>query len=323
MNAKEPTGGCPVCRDSEIESRNLVLRQESSAMRLMRALGLERVAWSLRRLHCPVTKDALVLEVGSGGKPYPRADVLLDAYENTRERNWAPLKADRPTVLGFVEQLPFRDKAFDFVIASHVLEHSADPEQFIAELQRVAKAGYIEVPDAFFERINPLLDHHLEITQRDGRLLIRKKPAPVVDHNLVELYEDRAKGFITTELFVGHPFAFHVRYYWRGKIDFAVVNPEVNAAWFAQETEAPRFSTNLLGSSMRHRVQGAVLNLLQRISRRRRRRIDLQEFLRCPACMNEELVTKSDHVLCKKCNRTYPVRNGVPVMQVSAASIIS
>ncbi len=186
-------------------------------MRLLRALGLERVSWSLRRLHCPVAKDALVLEVGFGGKPYPRADVLLDAYENSRERNWAPLIADRPTVLGFVEQLPFRDKVFDFVIASHVLEHSADPVQFISELQRVAKAGYIEVPDAFFERINPLLDHHLEITQRDGRLVIRKKPAPVFDHDIVYLYEDHAKKYVTTELFVGHPFAFHVRYYWQGE----------------------------------------------------------------------------------------------------------
>lgn len=291
-------------------------------MRLLRALGFERVAWSLRRLHCPVTKDALVLEVGSGGKPYPRADVLLDAYENTRERDWAPLKADRPTVLGFVEQLPFRDKAFDFVIASHVLEHSADPAQFIAELQRVAKAGYIEVPDAFFERVNPMLDHHLEITQRDGQLLIRKKPAQVVDHDLVELYEDRAKGYVTSELFVGHPFAFHVRYYWHGKIDFVVVNPEIDATWFAYETQEP-MSAASHGPSLRHRLNGAVLNLLQKISRGRRRRVDLQELLRCPVCLNEELVTEPDHILCNKCKRIYPVRNGLPVMQESAASVVS
>jgi uncharacterized protein YbaR (Trm112 family) len=261
------------------------------------------------------------LEVGSGGKPYPRADVLLDAYETTRERDWAPLKVDRPTVLGFVEQLPFRDKAFDFVIASHVLEHSADPEQFIAELQRVARAGYIEVPDALFERINPLLDHHLEITQRDGRLLIRKKAAPVVDDNLVELYEHRAKRYMTRELFVGHPFAFHVRYYWRGKIDFVVVNPEIDAAWSAQESQAPVFDTSLQGSSVRGRLQGAALNLLQRVNRGHRHRVDLHELLRCPACMNEKLVFEPEQILCSACSRSYPIRNGVPVMQVSAASV--
>jgi len=150
--------------------------EESLPMRLARRLGSERTAWALRRFHCPVPDAALVLEVGSGGNPYARANVLLDAYEHTRERHWAPLVSDRPTVLGFVEDLPFRDGAFDFVIASHVLEHSADPMRFLGELQRVATAGYIEVPDAFMERVNPYRDHRLEITVRDGRLIVRKKP---------------------------------------------------------------------------------------------------------------------------------------------------
>src|SRR5262245_15583726 len=139
-------------------------RQESAAMSLFRRLGMESVAWSLRRLHCPVPDDALVLEVGSGGNPYARANVLLDAYEATAQRHWVPLKVDRPLVLGFAERLPFRDRAFDFVIASHVLEHSSNPERFLGELMRVARAGYIEVPDAFMERINPYEDHRLEIT---------------------------------------------------------------------------------------------------------------------------------------------------------------
>ena len=158
---------------------------QSLLMRFFRANGLESVAWSLRRLHCPVDDNSLVLEVGSGGNPYARANVLLDAYEETKERHWVPLKADRPMVLGFVEKLPFKSKAFDFVIASHVLEHSPQPEQFLAELQRVAKAGYIEVPDAFMERINPYTDHRLEITCRNEKLIIRKKPANIVEHETV------------------------------------------------------------------------------------------------------------------------------------------
>lgn len=323
MRTENPIERGAVPGNRQIENRNVTFREESSLMRFLRALGLERVAWSLRRIHCPVARDALVLEVGSGGKPYPRADVLLDAYESTRERNWAPLIADRPTVLGFVERLPFRDKVFDFVIASHVLEHSPDPEQFIAELQRVAKAGYIEVPDAFFERINPLLDHRLEITQREGRLVIRKKPGPVVDRDVVELYEDRAKAYMTRELFVGHPFAFHVRYYWQGNIDYIVVNPEVDTTWVAEVTDAPKFDTRLLGSSLRERVQGFVLKLMQRLARGRRREIDLKGLLRCPACANEQLVSEPDRIVCGSCNRSYPMNKGVPVLQVSAASVKS
>src|SRR2546427_13131690 len=98
-------------------------------MRIFRRMGMESIAWALRRLHCPVSRNALVLEVGSGGNPYARSNVLLDAYEATRERHWVPLETDRPTVLGFVEDLPFKDKAFAFVIASHVLEHSSDPQR--------------------------------------------------------------------------------------------------------------------------------------------------------------------------------------------------
>lgn len=291
--------------------------RESVLMQLARNVGLERVAWSLRRLHCPVDRDALVLEVGSGGNPYARADVLLDAYENTRERHWVPLKVDRPTVLGFVERLPFRDKIFDFVIASHVLEHSADPEGFLAELQRVARAGYIEVPDAFFERLNPYRDHRLEITQRHGKLVIRKKPTQIVDRELVELYEDRAKKFVTRYLFSRYPFAFHVRFYWQGTINYVLLNPQADASWIAPED----MMTANPAPDIRQRVQGAVLDILRAIagSLRRRKNVDLLQLLRCPVCENEKLQTVLDGILCDGCHRTYPVRNGIPLMQVSAA----
>ena len=44
------------------------------------------------------------------------------------------------------KKLPFADKEFNFIIASHVLEHIEDIEYFIKELERVANSGYIEVP---------------------------------------------------------------------------------------------------------------------------------------------------------------------------------
>ncbi len=143
----------------------------SFLMRFFDKIGLHSLAWSARRLYCPVNKDALVLDVGSGGNPYPRANVLLDAYEDTPERFHLPLVKDRPMVFGVGEQMPFRDKAFDFVIASHILEHTSEPEKFIAELMRIGKAGYIETPDGFFERINPFRFHRLEVSLVNGALV--------------------------------------------------------------------------------------------------------------------------------------------------------
>lgn len=288
---------------------------ESRLMRFFRAIGCESIAWSLRRLHCPVDSNALVLEVGSGGNPYYRANVLLDAFEDTRERHWVPLVSDRPTVLGFVENLPFRDKVFDFVIASHVLEHSSDPSRFLGELQRVAKAGYIEVPDAFMERVNPYLDHRLEITVRDGRLVIRKKKAWRVDTELVELYKNRAKAVVTSDTIPRHPFAFHVRYYWRDHIDYVVVNPEKDACWQAPVSHDRRPHDAGLKQTLKISILAFLRTLLSQ--RRRNRALDLYSLLACPVCGSDELAKSADVITCNKCATTYAVRNGIPVMYSS------
>ena len=44
------------------------------------------------------------------------------------------------------KKLPFKDNAFDFVIASHVIEHIEDLTFFLKEIQRISKKGYIELP---------------------------------------------------------------------------------------------------------------------------------------------------------------------------------
>ena len=278
-------------------------------MALSRRLGLDSIAWSLRRLHCPVPSDALVLEVGSGGNPYYRANVLLDAHEETRERHWVKLIADRPTVIGIVENLPFRDQAFDFVIASHVLEHSANPERFLAELERVARAGYIEVPDALMERLNPYMDHRLEITLRDARLIIRKKRAWRQDEELAELYEHRAAPLIGQGTIPRHPFEFHVRYYWQDRIAYTVLNPHVDAGWMAPIAPGPALRRTPASMMRNALLRLARLALSQR---RRNRAIDLIALLRCPACRAGRMSAEHQVLRCEQCGERYEIKDGIP-----------
>jgi SAM-dependent methyltransferase len=276
-------------------------------MRALRSAGMDSWAWALRRYHVPVPPDALVLEVGSGGNPYPRANVLLDAYEHTRERHWAPLITDRPTVLGFVENLPFKDKSFDFVIAAHVLEHSAQPEKFLAELQRVARAGYIETPDAYMERTNPYRDHRLEVTVRNGDLVIRKKQAWVADEELAELYEHAAKWPIGLETIPKRPFSFHVRFYWRDSIPFRVVNPQVDAGWPASASHGAAASGD---RGLRARARGALRGLLSQTQRNRA--LDPTPLLRCTNCGSGEMArSASSHIECRHCQHRYSVRGAL------------
>lgn len=45
---------------------------------------------------------------------------------------------------------------------------------------------------------------------------------------------------------------------------------------------------------------------------------ELLDILACPACKgNVEL--KEDRIVCKKCGKRYPVKNGIPVMLIDEA----
>jgi hypothetical protein len=279
---------------------------ESSAMKVFRRLGRDDIAWSLRRLHVPVDSQALVLEVGSGGNPFPRANVLLDAYEVTRERHYAPLVQDRPIVLGLIEDMPFRDDAFDFVIACHVVEHSSDIGACLRELQRVARAGYIECPDAFFERINPYKDHQYEVTVRDGALVTRRKRSWIRDAELVELYEHQVQPSPKwKEQFRQNPFAFHARYFWSrdtGGIRHIDLTP-------AEEQSLPfergptSDSTAAAGSTLRSKITAVVRDVFSR--RSRQTDIDIAGLLRCMSCRQPSLTRAGSSLVCGNCGRTH------------------
>jgi len=81
-----------------------------------------------------------ILDIGCGYRAHPKASTIADVQDFSnfyRGKNFVQ-------ILG--KNLPFDDKAFDFVIASHVLEHVEDLEFFIKEIERISSKGYIELP---------------------------------------------------------------------------------------------------------------------------------------------------------------------------------
>ena len=63
---------------------------------LLRNMGMTGLAWSLRRLYVPIPSGALVLDIGSGDNPYPRANVLLDASLSAWMSKWPRLWVPGP-----------------------------------------------------------------------------------------------------------------------------------------------------------------------------------------------------------------------------------
>jgi SAM-dependent methyltransferase len=288
------------------------VNKESFLMKIFRFFRLDSVAWSLRRLHCPVDKNALVLEVGSGGSPYFRSNVLCDAYLDTRERHFAPLICDRPICLAYVEKLPFKNNSFDFVIASHVLEHSEAPEQFLSELQRVAKSGYIEVPDAFMERLTCYLDHRLEITDKEDVLLIRKKQSYCQDKEVRNLFTNKA-GAVFPKWVSKFPFRFHVRYYWENKsggIKYKILNPEYQFNWSPPQSSTEK---NDLKISMKALLKHSVLALIRRAfsQNKRNKNIDIIKMCRCLECGTDNLTMTPEKIICTACGKNFKINKGI------------
>jgi uncharacterized protein YbaR (Trm112 family) len=303
---------------SDIQTGSPFFESESLPMQMAGKLGFAKLRWSLRRLHVPVPKDALVLEVGAGGNPYPRANVMLDAMESTIERNEQTLIKDRPLVLGLCEELPFKDKSFDFIIASHVLEHTADPERFLNELMRVGKAGYIETPEGWFEKMCAFTYHRLEVSANKEKLFIRKKPSWKPDE-IATLWDVKlANSKPLLNCLRINPDLNHLRFYWKDHIDYEIANPETNAEWSYPEgasvNSQARMHSNL---TFMQRVREWYLNARRKFlsQNKRNANINLIELIRCPTCHAEKLelsLTVIEVLRCSRCKTTYKISQGVP-----------
>ena len=114
-----------------------------------------------------------ILDIGCGYNANNYATTVCDIKDLSsfyKDKNFIKLNH---------KKLPFKDKEFDFVISSHVLEHVEDTSYFINEIERVSSKGYIEVPSILednlvFENKN---DHkwHLKFDDVKNQLIISNR----------------------------------------------------------------------------------------------------------------------------------------------------
>jgi hypothetical protein len=103
----------------------------------------------------------LVLDVGGWAVPFARADWVIDLmpYESRGAYGGRDEAAERFTAERWVQRdicertaWPFSDDQFAFAVCAQTLEDVRDPVWVCSELNRVARAGYIEVPSRLEEQ---------------------------------------------------------------------------------------------------------------------------------------------------------------------------
>lgn len=174
-----------------------------------------------------INKEDLVLDVGSGDKPFWRADVIVDKYlDDDQQRHSGEVVYDKRKIFlqADVENLPFKDKAFDFVFCSHLLEHVQNPDKAILELLRVAKKGYIEVPYAIVDLLKPFPPHLWFCFYKNKTLIFHQKENE--KNILIEETERFGEKYYSNSLmqylFAKDYKSIFITLYWRNTLDFYV-----------------------------------------------------------------------------------------------------
>jgi len=178
-----------------------------------------------------IAQDELVLDIGSGGWPFKRANHLADKYpDETTHRVEEMVRDERLFFEVDLESLSFEDGYYDFVFCSHVLEHMDNPGQAMRELMRIGRRGYIEVPT----RLSDVMMNFTRIPNH------HRWHGVVLDNTLVLLewneWERRDLGnqfFDALQSDYANPFQdffernrdlFFASYHWTGEISFLIID---------------------------------------------------------------------------------------------------
>ena len=158
-------------------------------------------------------KDWKILDIGCGYTANKYSTHVADTQD------FSYLYKDKKFTHIKDKKLPFSDKEFNFVIASHVLEHVDNIEYFIKELERVANCGYIEVPTRLEDNLVDVNEKAhiwwINFDDINNSLFITKRKQIIEPFLSVSTIQNLRKFFkdsLVTEIF------------WENKINYLISN---------------------------------------------------------------------------------------------------
>lgn len=176
-----------------------------------------------------------VIDIGGGAAPFPRADYVIDLVPYGKRGALLGAQAcghERFSDTTWVQwdicsrvPWPFPDKHFDFAVCTHVLEDVRDPLWICSELQRIAKAGYIETPSRAVEQSKGVehpcyagyYHHRWLVSAQENTLQFRLKPHSL--HSLPDAIVAHVGPWTRI-----HPDHEVMAFHWRGAFEYGEVS---------------------------------------------------------------------------------------------------
>jgi len=157
-----------------------------------------------------------VLDIGCGYRAHEKASTIADVKDFSnyyKNKKFIQIKE---------KKLPFQDNEFDFVIASHVIEHVEDFEFFIKEIERISSKGYIELPTRLADNLvfENKKDHiwWFFFDDIENKLIVSRK------ENLIDPFMTVSMSKILEETFRD---SLVIELYWEKEIEFKIDNKDL------------------------------------------------------------------------------------------------
>ena len=153
-----------------------------------------------------------ILDLGCGYSANINANYIadvIDLSEFYKNKNFTHIKT---------KKLPFKNKFFDFVITSHVIEHVNDLNFFISEIQRIGHRGYIELPTRLEDNLvlhkNNIKDHKWTFHYDDNKkiLIANKKKSLIEPFVTLGLLNEKLRKYYRESLVI--------ELFWEKKIEY-------------------------------------------------------------------------------------------------------
>lgn len=278
----------------------------------------------LRRMFS-IPRGQRVIDIGGGDGPFPRADVICEKYltDDVERTNSLGNAGSRALVVGDVENLPFADKSFDFVYCSHILEHALDPSRAIAEITRIGRRGYAEVPSEYLELAATSMASHLwtVVKESDGTLVFREKavpyPAPEVERVFRQVLWEKDDLYMAF-YWKNYDRVFNIGVTWEGTIPHRVERlPERPSAFpkgKVDDLDAIRRALVAARAVKKRGVRAAVKSFATSRFTNPNIQTDVLSLIACPTCHRPLSRAGEEALACDACHLSYPYINGVPVL---------